>query len=201
MPQVPPPLKIVRSKRAKQLADLNEIAEDLERCLQFLDCRTGLSPPHGDGRIAADAEDSDTLAEALVTATVVRYARCFNSGSGRTKLTLEMLVAKGFPERLRGRHGFIMDLRDKYFAHRGHNLNQYQSVWNPETEQLALAKTGMLSISNIPELFELVEAARVALGEDLEERAASLSTWLRENPAATEGEWPVHRPSLAPKGT
>lgn len=97
--------KAFNSPEAKMLADLAGIDEDLQHAIAI--CDKLLDIWH---QIPTD----EVVIEALSTAVLVRYCRCFTSGV-RQRLP-EVLLASLSPTHRR-LHEVLRDLRDKYIAH------------------------------------------------------------------------------------
>jgi hypothetical protein len=102
----------VQLKEAERLADLSGALYDLESALGF--CRLL-------ARLEVKAPDDFVSADALTTAILVRYARCFTTGV-RAKLSTD--VVDSLSERKRAVHDFVLLVRDKYVAHSVNSLEE-----------------------------------------------------------------------------
>jgi hypothetical protein len=109
------PTALLEGPRAKALADLGAVVQDLKfvmRCCAKL--------------IRAMDEDpqDDVLMQALFTAAVITYARCFNTGK-RGGLNDSDLTKLGFEGDPRGFHRQVMDMRSKHVAH---SVNPFEMI-------------------------------------------------------------------------
>ncbi len=95
----------LHDKETKLLADLTGIDMDLTRTINFCKMLTKLMI----------AEEYDfTLIDALVTAALVKYSRCFTKAV-RSKIPTEYMAS--FPDELKEKHKYFINLRNKYIAH------------------------------------------------------------------------------------
>lgn len=95
----------LNDKKTKFLASLQGIARDLESTINI--CKYLLTLLHQE-------KPDITMIDALTTAAVVKYARCFKTGC-RDKIPQDYL--KSLPDNLKANHDYFIDLRDKFIAH------------------------------------------------------------------------------------
>lgn len=113
MPDQLPPAQLVSGKAA-QLGDLSLVLLDLR---SVIDLCTRL-----DGELVkAEADRDDLLIEALWTAALVKYIRCFTSGR---RFGLEVSVFDGLSG-AKETHQYYKDMRDKHVAH---SVNPFEGV-------------------------------------------------------------------------
>jgi hypothetical protein len=96
----------LKSPKAREYGDLFAIIQDLEFATRALRRAIPLIPDNSD--------DASLLAEALWTAAVVTYARCFGSGR-RTRLVDDALAAATAQER--ELHTKVIEQRNTHLAH------------------------------------------------------------------------------------
>lgn len=104
--------RLIDSPEAAVLADLAGTKYDLETAQGFCDQLAAIDLTSPGAQIVADA---------LSTAIVVRYSRCFTIGV-RKKLKDDVLIE--LPEYLREVHKFLRLVRDKYIAHSVNGLEE-----------------------------------------------------------------------------
>jgi hypothetical protein len=104
--------RILDMPEAQRFGDLAGIIHDLGNVVQFCDLLVSAfdaSPPQYE------------LADALSTAAVIRYCRCFESGV-RARLAGESI--KAIAPHLVHIHGYLFDLRQKHLAH---SVNEFEA--------------------------------------------------------------------------
>lgn len=156
------PLGPTELPEAALLADLTGIEQDLAFVAEI--CRRLEAMP---------LEKFDgSLAEALTTAAVIRYGRCFGTGvrtQGSRKL--EEVVA-GLPVELQERHERFLALRNRHLAHSVNAFEENQPVaWlsdRPEETEIhgvsvMHGRLGSIGAGDAAQLRELAEALRAAL--------------------------------------
>jgi hypothetical protein len=102
-------------RRAGLLADLGAVTQDMKfvmHCCQRL--VAGM----------ADEQPDGVVMEALFTAAVITYARCFNTGK-RSSLSENDLTKLGLEGDLRGFHRQVLDMRSKHVAH---SVNPFEMI-------------------------------------------------------------------------
>ncbi len=95
----------LHDKETKFLADLTGIDMDLTRTINFCKMLSNL--------MIAEKHEF-TLIDALVTAALVKYSRCFTKAV-RNKIPKEYIAT--FSEDLKEKHEYFIKLRNKYIAH------------------------------------------------------------------------------------
>lgn len=178
----------------KELAELRAVLHDLkwvievcERLIAMLDTRL----------------EEAVLTEALSTAALVRYMRCFSQGV-RPKAPRELLDSLSDREQVR--HQWFKDLRDKYVAH---SVNPFEenvlTVLVPEepTPNTQISGLGfghsrlLLDHDLARELHALAASIASGLEDLIEVKTAEVLARVRELPIKELAERPVTTARLA----
>lgn len=102
----------VKSPKAREVADLVGILEDLDIVLQLLDELRGMANP----------ADGSVVAYALWTSALVTYARCFGTGK---RLGLRESLFDSVDPGARAVHRYWIEMRNKHVAH---SVNPFDHV-------------------------------------------------------------------------
>jgi hypothetical protein len=105
----------LNGRRAGVLADLGAVNQDVKFVMACC------------ARLVAALKDEDhdgVVAQALFTAAVITYARCFNTGK-RTGLNESDVAKLGFDEDVLGFHRQVLDMRSKHIAH---SVNPFEII-------------------------------------------------------------------------
>ena len=102
----------VTTREAIEYGHLFAIQQDLGFVIRALDRLTPLIPD--------DSDDASLIAEALWSAALIAYTRCFTSGR-RTALRFDDL---GLPQTIADLHRHLDSMRDKHIAHPVSDLEQ-----------------------------------------------------------------------------
>ena len=95
----------LHGKETKLLADLSGIDKDLNSTIQL--CRTIL-------KLMMENEEMDLfLIDALTTAALIKYSRCFTKAA-RNKIPKEYMDS--LPKNLKEKHTYFINFRNKYIA-------------------------------------------------------------------------------------
>ncbi len=165
------PTALLEGPRAKALADLGAVAQDLKFVMR---CCTKLA------REMREDPDDSVLLQALFTAAVITYARCFNSGKrgGLNDSDLTKLGLEGDP---RGFHRQVMDMRSKHIAHSANpfEMTSVGAVLSPlEADPRQVEGIATFSVRHIAfdadGIWQLFEICKRLIDEVIAQRAGRL---------------------------
>jgi hypothetical protein len=150
---------------AETLADLYGIEYDLDTAIQL--CHKALS-------LSKEAPDDYQLVEAVITAAVVRYFRCLNTG---VRLGIQSSDLEQLNEEDRGTHNYLKDLRDKFVVH---SVNPFENSYvtttatekdgellpitslNPGNHRLVLSSSDARMLLDVARKVRTINEAKVA---------------------------------------
>lgn len=107
------PMSELRTPEAEHLGDLSLIVLDLRSTIDI--CRRLIEE-------LQKGEQDGVLIEALWTAALVKYTRCFATGK---RLGLDEKIFEHFEGDPLGTHGYFIDMRNKHVAH---SVNLFEEV-------------------------------------------------------------------------
>jgi hypothetical protein len=183
----------VRLAEAILLADLYEIASDLKAASEW--CARAIE-------LAAQETRDWLLEEALVTAAVVKYGRCFTKG---VRLSLKDDDIASLRDDLRRGHDYFIALRHKFVAHA---VNAFEETFvtvgarekdgerfpassiNPGSHRL------MLSAEMAVELAKVVAAVTAIIATRVQVEEARLLAFIQSLPIEVVHGWDLHSPTL-----
>jgi hypothetical protein len=109
------PIALLDGHHAKLLAELGAVQQDIKFVLA---CCVRLAAA------LADEQADGVMVQALFTAAVITYARCFNGGK-RSGLGEGDLAKLGLDGDVRGFHKQVLDMRSKHVAH---SVNPFEMI-------------------------------------------------------------------------
>ena len=109
------PIVAITGTEAELLADLGAVTQDIKFVMGC--CQRLLT-------LLAAPEDNGVLVQALFTAALVTYARCFNGGK-RSALKVKDLAKLGLDGDVRGFHEQLLAMRSKHIAH---SVNPFEMI-------------------------------------------------------------------------
>lgn len=116
---------------AKQLEDFIEISHDLgdiKRLLQSAELLTRRSPVD----TPFDPMSVNTVCDALIAQAVMLYGKIFAETKGRTRLEAKDVFGS-IEEEVRQSHDWVIQFRNKQFAHEEYRLNKHQLFVFPKS--------------------------------------------------------------------
>lgn len=149
---------------AETLADLYGVAYDLDSAIEL--CHKALS-------LSKEAPDDYQLVEAVITAAVVRYFRCLNTG---VRLGIQSSDLEQLSEEDRSTHNYLKDLRDKFVVH---SVNPFENSYvtttatvndgellpisslNPGYHRMALSSSTARMLLNVARKVRTINEAKV----------------------------------------
>jgi len=175
-----------------RLADLYEIRFDLDAAEQW--CEQAVR--------FAQTTDGFYIAEGLVTASVVKYARCFVTGV-RLSLKLDDLVS--LDAESIAAHNYFFELRTRFVAHA---VNPFEETYvtataavrdgvpQPVTRVAAGQHRLELSASTASALHALIQKVKTIVAELIATEERQVLAFVQSLPLEAVHAFDLHRPSL-----
>jgi hypothetical protein len=184
----------VRDPQAVLLADLYEIASDL-------------AAASGWGKKAIElgslAQRDISLEEALVTASVIKYGRCFVQG---VRLYLGPSDIASLDDHLRQTHVYFIALRHRFVAHAVNAFeNTFVTVNAREKDGVQFQATAvhpgsnrvLLSAEAARSFVPLIDSVAALVASRVKAEEERVLSYVQSLPTETVHSWDLHSPALA----